>query len=189
MRGGPTSEGLEVQLLTRPLGPRVVRLPRLDFCRLLEYSVCCDARVLLYANNDLGNFFQCPGRLTEYLACGLPLLASNFTGLSSLVSRCGVGVAVDADGPQASARGITELEHFRRTGEYSGPEVRKRFEQHFAIEHFAPLLVEAFRRLLDSRDGDPSFVLRDGWCFCAPGRAVPWRAGVVPLSAKSRVSG
>lgn len=178
MTGGKSTSAAEArQLLTSlDIAHRVVMLPPLEFNEMLKYTVCADAGVLLYANNDLGNFFQCPGRMTEYLACGLPVLASNFTGLQSLVSKYKIGVCVDAEDPRHIADGILELEHRKREGQLTSKEIRWKFENHFALEHWAPLIAEAFRRLLEKKDHDPSIRLRNGWMYVGPERIAPWEA-------------
>lgn len=141
--------------LIRELGlaERVVLLPHMSYNDMLRYSVNADAGVLFYRNNDLGNFFQSPGRLTEYLACGLPVVSSNFTGLENLVLRFGIGRCVDSASPSSVADGILALESSVRSGELTRNSVRQTFERHFALEHWLPRVAEAFDALLE---GSPS---------------------------------
>lgn len=127
---------------------RVVRLPRLGFPEMLGYTVNADAGVLLYQNNDLGNFFTAPGRMTEYLACGLPVLGTNHTGLENLILKYGIGEAVDSTDPRAIAGGIERLAARRATEPALRNTMRQRFLDHFAFDHWAPRVVEAFERLV-----------------------------------------
>jgi glycosyltransferase involved in cell wall biosynthesis len=130
---------------------RVLMLPPLDYASLLTYTANADAGVLLYDNNDLGNYFTSPGRLTEYLACGLPVLASRFAGLESLVYRYGIGECVDASDPKSIAIGITKLEAGIASGQFEHDNLRQCFERHFAFERWAPQIVEAFEGLLSRK--------------------------------------
>ncbi len=136
--------------LARKLGiaGRVIALPRLDYRTMLEYTASSDAGVLLYANNDLGNFFQAPGRLTEYLACGLPVVASRFTGLENLVLRYGIGRCAEPGDPTRLAEAILALEDDTRAGRLSPAIVRRRFEAHFAYDHWESRVLSAFERAL-----------------------------------------
>jgi glycosyltransferase involved in cell wall biosynthesis len=156
MTGGADSRAdPAAERLMRSLGitGRVVALPRLDYGAMLEYTASSDAGVLLYPNNDLGNFFQAPGRLTEYLACGLPVVASRFTGIENLVLRYGIGRCAEAANPGSLAEAILGLENDRRWGRFSPALLRRRFETHFAYEHWEARVVEAFERALWSGRG------------------------------------
>jgi len=139
------------------IAERILCLPHLAFGHMLQYTVNADAGVLLYANNDFGNFFQGPGRFTEYVACGLPLLATNHTGLQSLVKTYDLGATVDSASPEGIAAGIRELAE-NPSAEHSPAAIRCQFEEHFALELWTPRIVEAFERLLDespARLGQP----------------------------------
>lgn len=127
---------------------RVARLPRLGFCEMLAYTVNADAGVLLYQNNDLGNFFTAPGRMTEYMACGLPVLGTDHTGLENLILKYGLGQAVDSTDPRAIARGIERLADRQANEPALRNTMRQRFLDHFAFDHWEPLVVEAFERLV-----------------------------------------
>lgn len=135
------------------IADRVVLLPRLDYGGMLEYTASSDAGVLLYANNNLGNFFQAPGRLTEYLACGVPVVAPRFTGLENLVLRYGIGRCAEPGNVRDLAAEILGLETDVRSGRLSPATIRTRFETHFAFDHWAPQVTAAFERALESGCG------------------------------------
>jgi glycosyltransferase involved in cell wall biosynthesis len=140
-------QALDKTLAEAGILDRVVRLPRMEYCEVLRYTVNCDAGVLLYTNNDLGNFFQCPGRLTEYLACGLPILSSHFTGLEAQVRRYGIGECADASNPRDIARAILLLES-GRAEKFAAARIRRAFETRFATDLWGPRVVAAFEKLL-----------------------------------------
>jgi len=152
MTGADYRKG-EVDAVLARLGiaNRVVRLPRIGFQEMFDYTVSADAGVLLYQNNDLGNFFTAPGRMTEYLACGLPLLGTNHTGLENLMLRYRLGETVDSPDPRSVADGILRLEQAIRAGNLSRERMRSQFLERFAFEHWEPLLVRSFQDLSERK--------------------------------------
>jgi glycosyltransferase involved in cell wall biosynthesis len=130
------------------LGSRVVRLPRLEYNEMLAYAAAADAGALLVANNDLGNFFGAEGRLTQYLLAGLPVLASEHTGLENLVLRYRLGLCTNAEDPETIARSLLELQRRRDNGDFEGERIRQVFNDYFALDHWEPLVVDAFERLI-----------------------------------------
>jgi glycosyltransferase involved in cell wall biosynthesis len=146
--GGPEAARLFGSL---SLGDRIVMLPQLDYAGMLTYTASADAGVLLYSNNDLGNYFQAPGRLTEYLACGLPVLAPRYAGIENLVLRYGIGRCVNPASPASIAAGLLDLERDIRSGRTTPAEIRRLFEVHFAYEHWIPAVSAAFDDMLNAK--------------------------------------
>ena len=130
------------------LGSRVVRLPRLEYNEMLAYAAAADAGALLVANNDLGNFFGAEGRLTQYLLAGLPVLASEHTGMENMVMRYKLGICTHAEHPEAIARSLMELQRRRDGGDFTRERIQQMFHDHFAFEHWEPLVAGAFERLI-----------------------------------------
>jgi glycosyltransferase involved in cell wall biosynthesis len=141
-------EEVDALLARLGLGPRVVRLPRLEYNEMLAYAAATDAGALLVANNDLGNFFGAEGRLTQYLLAGLPVLASEHTGLENMVIRYQLGLCTDAEHPEAIAHSLLELQRRRDGGGFTTERIRQTFHDHFAFDHWEPLVVDAFERLV-----------------------------------------
>lgn len=132
------------------IADRVVRYPRTNVLQLARYTVNADTGVLLYQNNDLGNFFTAPGRLTEYVGAGLPVIATNHTGLENLVWRYNLGVTTDSTKPAELAEGIKELAELRRQNQLRSDVLRQAFLDKLAFDHWEPGIVQQFENLLSA---------------------------------------
>lgn len=140
---------------------RVVFRERMNFERMLDHSSNCDAGILLYRNTDAGNYFQAPGRLTEYLTCGLPVIANDFVGLEHLTLRYGLGESVDARKPALIADGILRLEEHSRS--HTKEHFRNIFSEVFAAERWYPAICAAFEALADGRKSDLDHEIPHPW--------------------------
>jgi glycosyltransferase involved in cell wall biosynthesis len=147
--GQATRDAVQPHVDRLKLQDRVTVLPRLPFNQMLSYTVNADAGLLLYSNNDLGNFFTAPGRLTEYLACGIPVIASNHTGLENLVLRVGAGEPVDSTTPSDIARGIEALANAKERGAYEAQHLKHAFSNTLAFENWENTIQESFNNLLE----------------------------------------
>jgi len=161
--GEATQEALDPHLRKWGIEGRVSVLPRLGFNEMLKYTVNADAGMLLYANNDLGNFFTSPGRITEYVACGLPVLATNHTGLENLVMKTNVGACVDSTRPRNIADGIATLAESKAQGRFSREGMRKSFLDALAFDHWEQDVVDAFEALASGESRHPALFPKFPW--------------------------
>jgi glycosyltransferase involved in cell wall biosynthesis len=107
--GSPAVRDLRTVAMDAGVNKRIIALDRLSFDEIQRYTAACDVGILLYPNDGVGNFYQAPGRLTQYLACGLPVLASDFPALELLVLKHELGAVCDPTCPDAIARGLSAL--------------------------------------------------------------------------------
>ena len=105
---GLSDEGREA-LQRNQVTDRAIILERLPFQELLRYYAVCDVGLLLYANDGIGNYYQAPGRLTEYMSVGLPFVASNFPNFELLSLKYGLGEVCDSEDPKSIARTIQDV--------------------------------------------------------------------------------
>jgi glycosyltransferase involved in cell wall biosynthesis len=92
-----------------------------------------------------------PNKLFEYLAAGLPILASEAPTIRAFVEANGVGLTVPADDPEAIAEGMIEIVEPKRNAELRAA-VREAARRH-SWEREAEGLRQAYREALGAGGG------------------------------------
>ena len=124
-------------------------MPFVPFKQLLEYAVNADIGILLYPNDRIGNFYQCPERLTEYAACRLPLVTSNFPVLENLVLKFGIGKTCNPCDASEIAQAVQSPRNvFCSKAERRSPWFREVCKLHLAYEHGVAPLVRPIREMM-----------------------------------------
>lgn len=128
------------------LADRAVVMGALPYQDMLQHMAACDVGILLYRNDGIGHFYQCPGRFSEYLRCGLPVVASNFPSLESPIIKYGLGRTCDPTSPSAIAQALREV---CEVGDAEETARRRRLraiaEENFVYDLHAPKLEAAVR--------------------------------------------
>lgn len=102
-KGGGNRTACEQKMQEVGVRERVVFLERLSFADLLGLYSAGDVGVMLYPNDGVGHFYQCPGRLSEYLRGGLRIVTCNFPGLELLMLKYGIGEVCNPEKPEEIA--------------------------------------------------------------------------------------
>lgn len=85
---------------------RIIEFPNLNYRELFIIGSLCRIGLLFYRNDGIGNFFQCPGRLTEYMWMGLAILMSDFPSFLLLEKTIPYGVTCNSESSDAIAEKI-----------------------------------------------------------------------------------
>lgn len=103
---GSTAESSTFQLLRQSdIEARTIAYPNVDYDMLQQIGAVCDIGLLLYPDDGIGNFYQAPGRLSEYLRCGLAIVLPDYPNMELLNLQHGIGAvcnAVDAESVAAA---------------------------------------------------------------------------------------
>ena len=89
------------------IGKRVFFLPPVPQNELLLWTSSADVGVIPYRNVGLNNYYSLPNKLFEYIAAGIPVVASDLPELRLVIEEFQVGCTFNPDDPKDIARAIT----------------------------------------------------------------------------------
>lgn len=124
---------------------------RIPYDTLFACTCSADVGILLYRNNGRNNYYCAPNKLYEYLRAGLPLVASNFPGLTTMVEGDDIGICVEPDDSQSIASGIEYLlkddEHYARMHQNA----IRLAEEKYRWDYEFPKLLQLYNGILGER--------------------------------------
>lgn len=106
---GPMEAKLRALVKKRGLQRRVLFHAAVPQAQLLDYTMSADIGVIPYVGNCLNNQLCTPNKLFEFIAAGLPILASDLPELRRFVAGHQLGLLCDMADPHATARAIEAM--------------------------------------------------------------------------------
>ncbi|MEJ8835224.1 glycosyltransferase [Ramlibacter sp. AN1133] len=103
---GTLGERLRQQVVARGLSARVHLMPAVPQRELLVWTEAADAGVIPYQATCLNNYYCTPNKLFEFIAAGIPVLASDLPEIRRFVAGHGIGQVSDLGDVGAIARAI-----------------------------------------------------------------------------------
>jgi len=104
----------------RKLGDRMILAPSVVQSRVVDYLCAADVGLLCYPATPYLARFSSPLKLFEYLACGLPVVATDLPATREVVIHGWNGVLVDSQEPAYLASAIAGVMHDRAALERMG---------------------------------------------------------------------
>lgn len=135
------------------ISDRIIYTGYLHFNNLPNVTAACDVGLLIYPNDGIGNYFKAPGRLTQYMACGIPIVSSSFPAIECLILRYDLGATCNPECPESIASAIIEATYSSENRRSKHDNLRKVFEEHFAFEHDGKMLMNAVYGLFSKKSG------------------------------------
>ena len=91
------------------VGSRVHLVPPVDPEQVVPIARAADVGLVAYRDTGLSSRTTLPNKLFEYLAAGLPVVASRLPPMARIVGEHDVGVTCDPDDPDAVAAAIRQV--------------------------------------------------------------------------------
>jgi glycosyltransferase involved in cell wall biosynthesis len=136
---------LRARIESRGLRERVVLLPSIPLSDLLAHTSEADVGVTLLQDTCENHRLALPNKLFEYVAAGIPVLASALPEVERLVKSYGIGWCVTPDDPAAVADGIRQALAHRDDDELRERVSRAAAELRWPVEQ--QRLIELYGRL------------------------------------------
>jgi glycosyltransferase involved in cell wall biosynthesis len=76
---------------------------------LLSYVADADVGIIIYDDSVLNNYLCEPGKLSDYVLAGVPVVAPRFPTIAPIVERFGIGACFENGSPQAIAAAISQV--------------------------------------------------------------------------------
>jgi len=73
----------------------VIFLPRMSWDEMMRFTLCCDAGLSLDTDTCINQRYSLPNKLFDYIAAGIPVVASALPEVSSLINRFGCGLLLE----------------------------------------------------------------------------------------------
>ncbi len=119
---GQLRQTLESRASRAGLAHRVRILDAVPQDQLLAWSASADVGLIPYVADCLNTYYCTPNKLFEFIAAGLPILASDLPELRRFVTGNAIGLNADLTSPEAMAAAISSmfsdasrLQHFRES--------------------------------------------------------------------------
>ncbi len=106
---GDIREQLEKRVDGLDLKDKVVFLGKIPAAKLHEYTLSADVGLCLLENKGLSYYYSLPNRIFDYIQAGVPVLATDFPEISSIVTKYHTGRVINHYEPQYLAKVLNEM--------------------------------------------------------------------------------
>jgi len=102
-------ETIEPLLEHMAIGNKVAVGPLIPHDDLLSYVADADAGVIIYDDFVRNNYYCAPGKLSDYVLAGVPIVAPDFPTIGPVIDRLKIGTTFSSSEPQEIAKAILEV--------------------------------------------------------------------------------
>jgi glycosyltransferase involved in cell wall biosynthesis len=150
MGWGPLLEDLKARAAGEGVAGHVTFVDPVPMDELLAMTAGADLGVVPYLNVGLNNFYTSPNKLFEYVAAGVPVVASFFPELKKVVEGLSLGRTFDPDDPSSIAAAVNAIledpaEHarLRENAARAAPSFTWEGEVHTLLDAYSSLAIRA----------------------------------------------
>ena len=88
---------------------KIIFLPGMPWEQMMRYTMCCDAGLSLDSDNCINHRYSLPNKLFDYIAAGIPVIASDLTEVAAVIKKYNCGILLNEVKPVVIAEALTEL--------------------------------------------------------------------------------
>jgi glycosyltransferase involved in cell wall biosynthesis len=88
---------------------RIIFLPVMPWEEMMRYTLGCDAGFSLDTDTCTNQRYSLPNKLFDYIAAGIPAIASPLPEVSAVIRQYGCGVVLEEVSPEAIAQALVRL--------------------------------------------------------------------------------
>lgn len=88
---------------------RIILLPPVSYDELLEYISGADLGVAIYTNENRNNYFCAPGKISDYVIAGIPLIAPSYPSIQNTIEENGIGICYETVNSKSIADAIVKV--------------------------------------------------------------------------------
>jgi glycosyltransferase involved in cell wall biosynthesis len=107
--GGPIEGELSSLAARAGVADRLHRIAPVPSDQVVDFAASADVGVSPAIPSSLNDAYSLPNKLFQYMAAGVPVVASDFPQVREIVERSGAGWCVDARDPGAIVRALDEV--------------------------------------------------------------------------------
>jgi glycosyltransferase involved in cell wall biosynthesis len=107
--GGDALPGLKRMVREKQLDDKVIFIPRQPHHLLFRYTAMADAGLSLDKDTNLNYRFSLPNKIFDYIACGVPVLASDLPEVAKIVRDYDIGLVLGEYSVEAIAAAIGKM--------------------------------------------------------------------------------
>jgi len=152
---GPEGPGYDVQAKIKECGveDRVFHHPPVLPSEVMDFTYSAHLGLQTQIDDGLNHRFCAPIKLFQYLAAGLPVIASDFPGMIEVVEENDVGICVDPEDAQAIAAAINRVLADEDTYQRMAANAKRVAKEKYCYEIEGEKLFEAVADLAGSPTG------------------------------------
>ena len=141
---GVLAEPLRQRAADRGIGERVHVLPPVPSMDVIDVAASANVGVSPIVPSCLNYRYSLPNKLFQYMAAGLPVVASDFPQVREVVERAGGGLVVDTQRPAQIARAINQILAEPAQAQVMGERGRRAVEERFNWATSAQALLDVY---------------------------------------------
>lgn len=143
---------LESSAARQGAGKKVLFHPSVPNDRVIEYIQSADVGVVFYENSCRNNYYCASNKLFDFLAVGVPVLASDLPGINEITEGRDVGITVNSENPHEIGAAINRLVADESAYDRMQENARRLSRSQFNWARQEEVLLDFYRKLLRSAE-------------------------------------